>query len=59
VRHAIDTDRYPLSPRLDRLKAILAKLVPPAGTTTAIASDHGTQPRGAGGGDDEPLQARQ
>jgi hypothetical protein len=48
VKHAIDTDRYPLSPRLDRLTAILAKLVPPtpaAGTATAIASDHRTQPR--------------
>jgi hypothetical protein len=29
LRHAIDYDRYPLAPRLDPLKAILAKLEPP------------------------------
>jgi hypothetical protein len=28
VKRAIDTDGYPLSPRLDPLKAILAKLSP-------------------------------
>jgi hypothetical protein len=30
LRRAIDEARYPLSPRLDPLKAILAKLEPPA-----------------------------
>jgi hypothetical protein len=30
LRRAIDEARYPLSPRLDPLKAILAKLDPPA-----------------------------
>ena len=30
LRRAIDEDRYPLSPRLAPLKAILAKLDPPA-----------------------------
>jgi hypothetical protein len=29
LHHAIDEARYPLSPRLDPLKAILAKLEPP------------------------------
>ena len=29
LRRAIDEDRYPLSPRLALLKAILAKLEPP------------------------------
>jgi hypothetical protein len=29
LRHTIDEDRYPLSPRLTPLKAILAKLDPP------------------------------
>jgi hypothetical protein len=29
VRRAIDDDRYPLSPRVVHLKAILAKLEPP------------------------------
>jgi hypothetical protein len=28
LRHAIDDDRYPLSPRLVPLKAVLAKLEP-------------------------------
>jgi len=28
LKHAIDSDRYPLSPRLAPLKAILAKLRP-------------------------------
>ena len=30
LRHTIDEERYPLSPRLAPLKAILAKLQPPA-----------------------------
>jgi hypothetical protein len=30
LRHAIDEARYPLAPWLDPLKAILAKLEPPA-----------------------------
>jgi hypothetical protein len=30
LRRAIDEARYPLSPRLDPLKTILAKLEPPA-----------------------------
>jgi hypothetical protein len=30
LRQAIDYDPYPLAPRLDPLKAILAKLDPPA-----------------------------
>ncbi len=30
LRHAIDDDPYPHAPRLDPLKAILAKLDPPA-----------------------------
>ena len=30
LRQAIDNHRYPLAPRLDPLKAILAKLEPPA-----------------------------
>jgi hypothetical protein len=30
LRRAIDNDRFPLSPRLAPLKAILAKLDPPA-----------------------------
>ena len=29
LRHALDYDPYPLAPRLDPLKAILAKLDPP------------------------------
>ena len=29
VRRAIDDDRYPMAPRLDPLKALLAKLDPP------------------------------
>lgn len=29
LRHAIEYDRYPMAPRLDPLKAILAKLEPP------------------------------
>lgn len=30
LRQAIDTDRYPLSPRVRRLRAILDKIEPPA-----------------------------
>jgi hypothetical protein len=30
LRQALDDDPYPLAPRLDPLKAILAKLEPPA-----------------------------
>jgi hypothetical protein len=30
IRRALDETRYPLSPQLDPLKAILAKLEPPA-----------------------------
>jgi hypothetical protein len=30
IRRALDDDRYPLSPRLDPLKSILAKLDEPA-----------------------------
>lgn len=30
LRHAIDSDRYPLSPRLTPLRRLLAKLEPPA-----------------------------
>jgi hypothetical protein len=29
LKHTLDTDRYPLSPRLRPLKSILAKLQPP------------------------------
>jgi len=29
LKHTIDNDRYPLVPRLDPLKAILAKIEPP------------------------------
>jgi hypothetical protein len=29
LRHELDTDPYPLEPRLDPLKAILARLEPP------------------------------
>jgi len=29
LKHTIEGDRYPLSPRLDPLKAILAKIEPP------------------------------
>jgi hypothetical protein len=29
LKHAIEYDRYPMAPRLDPLKAILAKLEPP------------------------------
>jgi hypothetical protein len=36
VRAAIDSDRYPLSPRAKRLKSILAKLDPEAERPTAI-----------------------
>jgi hypothetical protein len=36
LKRAIDRDRYPLSPRIQTLKAILAKIEPqPAATTAA------------------------
>ena len=30
LRHALEYDRFPFAPRLDPLKAVLAKLDPPA-----------------------------
>jgi hypothetical protein len=49
LRRTLDFDPYPYAPRrLDPLKSILAKLVPPAPQPeprAAIAGGHGTQPR--------------
>ena len=43
VRRAIDDDRYPMAPRLDPLKAILAKLEP---SKPAAPLPAGAGPRG-------------
>jgi hypothetical protein len=47
LRQKLYDERFPLAPRLDPLKAILAKLDPPGastGTTTAAAAGHGAEP---------------
>jgi hypothetical protein len=36
LRETIDRDRFPLSPRITQLRAILAKLDPPAPRPTAL-----------------------
>jgi hypothetical protein len=36
VRKILDEDRFPLAPRLDPLKAVLAKLDPPAPRTEPL-----------------------
>ena len=38
VRRAIDDDRYPMAPRLDPLKTLLAKLDPPKTSRAAAAA---------------------
>lgn len=50
LRQALDNARYPFAPRLDPLKAILAKLDPPE-PLPAAATGHGLDPwaRGDGG----------
>ena len=39
LRRAIETDRYPRAPRLDPLRAALAKLEPASAPPTAKAAD--------------------
>jgi hypothetical protein len=47
VKHSIDEDRFPYAPRLDPLKAILAKLAPPS---KVYAPPRATAARVRGGG---------
>ena len=47
VRRAIDADRYSMAPRLDPLKAVLARLDPPKPAEPLPASLRGVQGCGA------------
>jgi hypothetical protein len=57
LRRAIEYDPFPYAPRLDPLKATLAKLEPGAATRTAatVETGHGAQPWAGAPGDGEGL----
>jgi hypothetical protein len=44
LRQALDYARYPFAPRLDPLKAVLAKLDPPKPRPKPLPARHGSEP---------------
>ena len=58
LRRTLEYGRYPLAPRLDPLKAILAKLDPPPPQPAPLPSLPAAGPRvGRGGGGDGEVRA--
>jgi hypothetical protein len=57
LKRTLDEERLPLAPRLDPLKAILAKLEPPPSARNRYGHCRAVVPRasGAGGGGDNGL----